>query len=218
MVEVIDGDTLVLEGGIKVRLLGIDAPETGQPFYRESKQYLEQLALGKQVSLEHDAKLKDRYGRLLSYLFLNGTMLNQLMLEDGLARLFLHKRLRYQDRLAAAQRRAVQLGLGLWNHSEWYGCIQILGFDPHKDPALETMIISNRCSKLELTNWYFLNELGSRFELPGIELDQNQMLVIKTGLGSHGELGLNSSRSLGWNQSWVALLDSRGRLVSYLEY
>jgi micrococcal nuclease len=73
--RVIDGDTLVLDGGERVRLIGVDTPETVHPnkpverFGKEASGFTRKMAEGKQVRLEYDAETAghDRYGRTLAY-------------------------------------------------------------------------------------------------------------------------------------------------------
>lgn len=68
----IDGDTIELEGGERVRLLCIDTPERGQPGYTEATEFLRGLVEGKRVRLEADPEHadRDRFGRLLRYVWL----------------------------------------------------------------------------------------------------------------------------------------------------
>jgi micrococcal nuclease len=82
--KVIDGDTLIVNG-TRIRLLGIDSPERGDPCYKEAKKWLEDKVLMKNVSLLKDLKDKDIYGRPLRYLFLNNTNLNIKIVEEGFA-------------------------------------------------------------------------------------------------------------------------------------
>jgi endonuclease YncB( thermonuclease family) len=87
-VKIIDGDTLdVLVGGAdeRVRLYGVDTPERGDPCFAEAAGRLRQLA-GTELRLRKDARNRDRYGRLLRYVFLpNGTSVDALLIEEGLA-------------------------------------------------------------------------------------------------------------------------------------
>ncbi len=120
--RVIDGDTAVLEGGARVRFLGIDAPEMerdGQPadfLAHQSKDFVAALIQGKTVRLEYDRERYDRYGRLLAYLFLpDGAMVNLAVVRQGLARVYSQApNLRYQEALNAAQQEAMAAGRGLW--------------------------------------------------------------------------------------------------------
>ncbi|MDO8560460.1 MAG: thermonuclease family protein [bacterium] len=85
--RVIDGDTIELEDGRRVRYLGIDAPETSRKdcFANESKTANERLVLGKTVRLERDRTDTDRFGRLLRYVYINDTMVNETLVADGFA-------------------------------------------------------------------------------------------------------------------------------------
>jgi micrococcal nuclease len=120
--RVIDGDTLVLQGGVRVRVLGIDAPEmekNGQPaefLAHKAKAVLSDLTRGQRLHLEYDRQRYDHYGRLLAYLFLpDGTFINAELVRQGLARVYFHPpNERYRDRLLAAQREALEAQRGVW--------------------------------------------------------------------------------------------------------
>lgn len=120
--RVIDGDTLILEGGARVRLLGLDAPEMerdGRPaefLAHKAKAFLTDLTRGKRLRLEYDHLRYDHYGRLLAYLYLpDQTMVNAELLRQGLAHVYFHSpNLRYRDTLLAAQREAMSAQRGLW--------------------------------------------------------------------------------------------------------
>jgi len=70
VLEVIDGDTFKLGNGEIVRLICVDAPEKGQKGYEEAKEFLSFLILNKEVKLEKDVDDKDKYGRLLRYVYI----------------------------------------------------------------------------------------------------------------------------------------------------
>ena len=120
--HVIDGDTLVLDGGARVRLLGIDAPEMerdGRPaefLAHKAKGALAELTQGKRLRLEYDQLRYDHYGRLLAYLFLaDNTMINAELVRQGLARVYFHApNFRYREVLLAAQTEALEAHRGLW--------------------------------------------------------------------------------------------------------
>jgi len=85
--RVIDGDTFVTNKGDKVRMIGIDAPELPSLQGIRSKMYLYDLIKGKTITLQKDNNLhnKDKYGRLLRYVYLDGEDINLLMLKKGYA-------------------------------------------------------------------------------------------------------------------------------------
>jgi micrococcal nuclease len=120
--RVIDGDTVELAGGARVRVLGIDAPElekAGRPadfLAHKARAVLKDLTLHQQVRLEYDRLRYDHYGRLLAYLFLpDGTLVNAVLVRQGLARVYFHNpNFRYREVLLAAQREAVEANRGVW--------------------------------------------------------------------------------------------------------
>jgi len=85
--RVIDGDTFITNKGDIIRMIGIDAPELLTLEGIESKMYLYNLIKGKTIILEKDnySRNKDKYGRLLRYVYLDGEDINLLMLKKGYA-------------------------------------------------------------------------------------------------------------------------------------
>ena len=119
-----DGDTIVLTNGWRVRYIGIDAPEidhenqTAQPYGYKARSFNKKLVLSQKISLEFDEERRDRYGRVLAYIFLgDGSFLNSQMLENGLA-YYLHRRpnVKYEKVLMNAQRQAMKGHKGLWRN------------------------------------------------------------------------------------------------------
>ena len=90
--RVIDGDTFITNKGDRVRLIGVDAPELPSLRGIESKMYLHELIDDKVVILERDgiSKNKDKYGRLLRYVYLNNKDVNLQMLKSGYAKPYLY--------------------------------------------------------------------------------------------------------------------------------
>ncbi|MEM5778101.1 MAG: thermonuclease family protein [Candidatus Aenigmatarchaeota archaeon] len=83
---VIDGDTFKTSDGKIVRLIGIDAPEIGEPCFLEAKEKLKEIVNGKIVRLEKDVKEKDEYGRLLRYVYIDNLFVNAEMIRLGFAK------------------------------------------------------------------------------------------------------------------------------------
>jgi micrococcal nuclease len=82
---VIDGDTFRLSNGETVRLIGIDAPELSQPGGEESRQYLTRLILNKGVTLKTGREDRDKYRRLLRFVYLGDVCINEEMIRQGYA-------------------------------------------------------------------------------------------------------------------------------------
>jgi micrococcal nuclease len=125
--HVVDGDTFWIDDGsvkgIKVRLIGIDAPEsrnTGQKeagyFGKEASSYLEKLIGEKRVRLEYDAGHFDRYGRTLAYAFLeDGTFINAKLVQDGYATVMtVPPNVKYANTFLKMERRARNQNRGMW--------------------------------------------------------------------------------------------------------
>ena len=86
--QVIDGDTLVLNTTEHVRLSGINTPEKGECYYQEAKNALTNLTYHKNVYLEKDFSNKDKYGRLLRYVSVDGLSVNEFLIQEGYAKVF----------------------------------------------------------------------------------------------------------------------------------
>ncbi len=111
--KVIDGDTVVIEGGSSVRLLGIDADERGKMCYNQAKQKLEELTLNKKVFLESGGKDKDKYGRYLRYVFVGSENINLRMVREGLAiAYFSSDNEKYKEEITAAEKQAMNSKTG----------------------------------------------------------------------------------------------------------
>jgi micrococcal nuclease len=122
VIRVIDGDTIEIEGGERVRYIGIDAPETVEPrkaaecFGPEATAKNKELVEGKTVRLEKDLTDRDKYNRLLRYVYVGTTLINQELVQLGFARAWAYPPdLKYQDRIAQAQAAAKKMKNGLWS-------------------------------------------------------------------------------------------------------
>lgn len=128
VVRVIDGDTIVVSQNdieFKVRLIGIDTPETVDPrkivqcFGKEASDKTKQILINQNVRLEADPSQqnKDKYGRLLRFVFLpDGTNVNKMLIEEGYAHEYTYDiPYKYQQEFIEAQRDARNAEKGLWN-------------------------------------------------------------------------------------------------------
>ena len=115
VVQVIDGDTIVIDGGERVRYIGIDTPERGEPYYEEARQSNRALVEGKVVRLEKDETNKDRYGRLLRYIYVDDIFVNARLVEEGYAEAKAYPPdLKHQGQLEQLEREAREAGRGMW--------------------------------------------------------------------------------------------------------
>ncbi|MBI4168157.1 MAG: thermonuclease family protein [Candidatus Aenigmarchaeota archaeon] len=113
--KVIDGDTIVIAGGQRVRLLSIDTRERGENCYSEAKQRLEELVLLKNITLERDREDKDQYDRLLRYIYTNESFINLQMVKEGLAVAYIYEpSVKHRSQFIEAERAARSEGGCVW--------------------------------------------------------------------------------------------------------
>ncbi len=122
VIRVIDGDTIEIEGGNKVRYIGIDTPETSHPqkglecFGKEATNKNKELLEGKEVMIEKDVSETDKYGRLLRYVYTGDIFVNDYLVREGFAYSSSYPPdVKYQNQLLDAQKEARQENRGLWN-------------------------------------------------------------------------------------------------------
>jgi len=119
--RVVDGDTIVLDGNERVRLIGVDTPETVRPntpveyFGKEASAFTKRMVEGKQVRLEYDWQRKDKYGRTLAYVYLSdGTFLNAEIVKKGYGHAFTKYPFKYLKDFRKYERDAREKKRGLW--------------------------------------------------------------------------------------------------------
>jgi micrococcal nuclease len=122
--QVVDGDTIHVRLGArveKVRYIGINTPEVHHPTKgeepggREATQVNRRLVEGKRMRLELDVRERDRYGRLLAYVWVGDVMVNAELVRLGYAQVMtIPPNVRHQELLLKLQREAREAGRGLW--------------------------------------------------------------------------------------------------------
>jgi endonuclease YncB( thermonuclease family) len=125
VIRVVDGDTIEVRfsnGAIaKVRLIGVNTPETVAPnrpverYGKEASNYTKKRLTNKTVTLEFDVGIKDKYGRLLAYVWIGKELYNETLVKEGYARVMtIQPNVKYQERFIKAERAARQAKKGLW--------------------------------------------------------------------------------------------------------
>ncbi len=116
--RVIDGDTIIIEGGHRVRYIGIDTPEIYprmEAYGMEALLANREMVEGKMVRLERDVSETDKYGRLLRYVFIGEVFVNAELVQEGLAHANAYPLdTEYQTYLEKLEAEAKEAGRGVW--------------------------------------------------------------------------------------------------------
>jgi micrococcal nuclease len=132
---VVDGDTLDLENGDRIRFSGINTPETGECYYEEAKKALANLVLGKEVSLEKDFTDEGKYGRKLRYVYYEKILVNEYLVSEGFAKVYdkYNESTKRYSELKEVEAVAIAEKKGLW------GCV---------DPKEGCLYVASKNSKI----------------------------------------------------------------------
>ncbi len=195
--KVFDGDTILVSihgSEEKVRLIGVDAPEKNHPlkpvqFYsKEAELFLKQLVDGESVSLEYDWQKRDKYGRLLAYVFLeDGRLVNAEIIKEGYGFAYLEypfqrsgKFKRYEDQARISEK-------GLWRdqgRDEWEWLI-LMGRKPFKAYEMAGELWGmeyNGYIKLRLKSDELLSELSKlRMWIHEYHKDDLKVVLLENG-------------------------------------
>ncbi|HSV31104.1 MAG TPA: thermonuclease family protein [Atribacteraceae bacterium] len=123
--RVVDGDGIVLAGGERIRYIGIDTPELNHPsrgtefFAQEAYKANRRMVEGKRVELKFDVEERDRYGRLLAYVYIDGLMINEWLVANGYAQAAsFPPNVKHAQRFQELEQKARELEIGLWAKRE----------------------------------------------------------------------------------------------------
>lgn len=125
VVRVVDGDTFIINYNGKeerVRLIGVDTPESVHPneekntaFGKKVSNFSKEKLTNKEVQIEFDVSQRDKYGRLLCYVYVDGQMYNKLLLEEGLAKVATYPpNIKYVEDFTKIQKEARENKKGMW--------------------------------------------------------------------------------------------------------
>jgi len=161
--EIVDGDTITINGSTRVRLLGIDAPETDECYFSESKEALSNLIEGEYVRLEKDISGIDNFGRLLRYIFLpqgdamDDIFVDNYMTKQGFADISeVSQNKRYRDILISGRNEAVTMNRGMWSACEQELEEKTERFETNNPPPSPDCVIKGNVSEKGYGKVYFL--------------------------------------------------------------
>ena len=166
--QVTDGDTVTLDDGSKVRLLGINAPETGEKCSSEATSALSEMVLNQEVKLQLDEEDVDMYGRKLRYIWMNNTFVNLKLVSDGYAIAYDYSGDgKYAPAFEAAEKAAQITNTCLWKASEFKNCLTISEFNydaegnDNENLNEEFITFANTCDNLDMAGWTGKDESAS---------------------------------------------------------
>ena len=227
----VDGDTFEVSVGDppygmraveKIRLLGIDTPELGEPLAAEAQALTARLAAGP-VYLAFDFRRRDRFERLLAFVYLrDGTLLNAELLRSGLATVYraddlMHFFAQFED----LEREARQRGAGLWEGRTGSGVVVVIIRNAGRAEHVE--LRNDGPASIDLSGWRVRDDDGDAVEIPpGTVLAPGKTLALGSGSGcvdTPHPCVRASTRNI-WSNSGDAaeLLDRGGTVVHAYSY
>lgn len=237
VIRVLDGDTIEIESGERVRYLGINAPESGQPFSTESTRENERLVAGRIVNLEFDVQTQDRYGRLLAHIWVGNMLVNKEIVKNGYAvSETIQPNVKYQDLILEAQQEARENCRGLWaglcSQSSESSCVKIININadaPGNDNSNkngEWIEIKNTCSQaISMKGWLLKDSSASnKYEFSDFILEGSKSVIIYSGCGTNTQDKLYWQCPEGkyavWNNTGdhAFLYDASGNLITEYQY
>ena len=220
--RVIDGDTIQLEDGRKVRYAGINAPEEGDPYHRESAQANNLLVGNKTVQLEFGRSKTDKQGRLLAYLYLGRTLVQAELVKQGWALVMRSQALpRYWEPLLKQQEEAKAAGRGIWAKGEHRGKLVVTQVHPRESRQEsqndEYVVFRNLGNApLDVTGWSISDEANQSYLVPRFTVGPGKTFTLYTGSGKNTDIKLYwGRRKTVWNRGGdtVIVKDATGHFV-----
>lgn len=207
--RVIDGDTLVTEDGITLRLLNINTPEKGKPGYEYSISYLSQF-------INNSLKIEDlgaeKYGRTLARIYNSEDYINLELVKKGYAIKFLVDE-KEKKLFEEAERTAIENSVGMWKKSQHYGCIEA-----EVKPEEEIIKLKNNCNEINLKDWIIKDESRKEYKFPDIYLIELQFHTLN-GTNNQTDLFWKSNQHV-WNddRDTIYIFDKEQKIAYHRSY
>ncbi len=230
--EVIDGDTIVLSVGERIRFIGMNTPEEGMYFYEEARDVLKMMILEKEVWLEKDISDYDQYGRKLRYVYHDDIFVNLEMVKRGFANIFTYPPdVKYSEQFLEAERYARENNLGLWESSKIdVVSIEII-FDArgndNENINGESVVLENIGSEVLDTSGWTIKDSGTNiYHFHSYKFNPDTRIILFSGEGKDRNEG-DEKRYMFWNSQrpvWnndhdtLYLRDKQGLLIEIYNY
>lgn len=207
--RVIDGDTLQLDDGRKIRLLNINSPEKTSQLYKRSFEFLKTYE-HKQIYLDEHGQ--DKYKRTLARVYDGGLYINLELVKYGLASKFLVSKEELKD-FSSAEELALENEYGIWQHSIFYGCISV-----DIDQKNEKVLLESSCDNLNIFNWTIKDESRKEYHF---WINNLQSITIHSSYGQDTERDIYwKSKTDIWNndRDTLYIFDNQNKIVISKSY
>lgn len=187
--DVIDGDTVELSDGTRVRLIGINTPEMEQPYYEEATAYTRSLLEGKTVGVEMDVEELDQFDRTLAYLWVGDKLANYEITRAGYANgLSIAPNIKYEVYITQAEEKAIAEAVGIWQQGQTSLVVDFVQYDP---PGPDEEVLNEEYVRLYNSSSVEINVAGftvsddSRnvYTFGEVVVRPNERVTIFTGCG-----------------------------------
>lgn len=233
---VIDGDTLTLTSGEKIRLIGMNTPEKGQPGYEEAKKTLEDLVSKKTIDIQFDTQKLDKYQRTLAYVYVDNLFINKELIQKGVAMVeTIPPNVKHSKEFVETQQDARKDCKGMWSglcNQTASSCVQISainavprGFNT-ADKNSEWVEIMNTCSENKDLAGYLIKDssAGNSYAFKATIIKAKQRIKLHSGcnvdLPTDVYWQCPERSSMVWNNlgDHAYLYDAGGKLISEMAY
>lgn len=236
--RVVDGDTLLLDTGDRVRVLYINTPEKKEKYGPESGDFTRQFLQYKEVDLVYSARSeRDGYGRLLAEVYVDGKSLEEAIIAEGLAHVFLiapDPNTEMGQRLLSVQQQARQAGKGIWGTERYSSTLHITSYHANgrgndsENPNVEYLRIANITDQpVNVKGYSLTSENGRIFILPEIIIPAGYSFQVYSGIGIDQLDPEKGSIKVYWDSKYpiwrndgdsAVLRDEKGHLVDTAVY
>lgn len=216
--RVIDGDTLVVNG-TSVRLLGINTPEKGEPYFEEAKTFLENKTLGKLVKLVKGKEDIDKYQRKLRYLFIEGEQVNLEVVRNGFGNYYFPQgKDKYYTAFVDAWEACVAHKKHYCQNSldQCGVCVKLKTLDVFS----QRIVLENNCAfSCDLDGWHIKDEGRKKFVFEDFVFDREVEILVGEGVDSENRLFWRDEAYV-WTKTGDTLFlrDDAGKLVLWWRY
>ena len=206
--KVIDGDTVLLEDGRKIRFANINSPEKNTKYATLSINFIKQF---ENSTVEIEILGKDKYNRFLARIY-TPSYLNLDLVKEGLASPFLVEESETKD-FSKAEEYAIENSKGMWKKSDYYNC-----FSTDIDEEEEKVYIKSKCNTLNVNGFLLKDESTKNYIFKNINLTS---IILHSGNGEDNATDIfwNSNGNV-WNndKDTLYIFDRQSNIIHYNRY